>query len=68
VSTAASLQACVSLPNANYLELQYGEVDWRADVVSPPERFVDGQARVADRPGFGIELNDALIKTRALPL
>jgi len=68
VSTAASLQACVSLPNVNYLELQYGEVAWRADVVAPPERFVDGQARVADRPGFGIELNDALIKTRALPL
>jgi galactonate dehydratase len=68
VSSAASLQVCATLPNVNYLELQYGEVDWRADVVSPPERFVDGQARVTDRPGFGIELNDAVIKTRALPL
>jgi galactonate dehydratase len=68
VSTAATLQACAGLPNVNYLELQYGEIDWRADVVSPPERFVDGRLKVTDRPGLGIELNESVVRTRSLTI
>ena len=66
VSTAASAQVCTALPNVNYLELQYGEVDWRSNVVSPPERFVEGQMTVGDRPGFGVELNEAVVRDRSL--
>jgi galactonate dehydratase len=68
VSTAASAQVCAALPNVNYLELQYGEVPWRGEIVSPPERFVAGQLAVSDRPGLGIELNEAAIRAHALPL
>jgi galactonate dehydratase len=68
VSTAASAQVCVSLANANILELQYGEVDWRGEVLTPRERFVDGQITINDRPGLGIDLNDAAIKARSLAI
>ena len=68
VSTAASAQVCAALPNVNYLELQYGEADWRSDVIAPPERFINGQMTIGDRPGLGIGLNDAAIKARALPV
>jgi galactonate dehydratase len=68
VSTAASAQVCAALPNVNYLELQYGEVDWRSEIVTPAERFVDGQIAISDRPGLGVELNDAAIRRRSLPL
>ncbi len=68
VSTAASLQVCAGMKNANYLELQYGEVDWRSDVLMPSERFVGGTIEIPDRPGFGIRLNDEVIRSRALPL
>lgn len=68
VSTAASLQVCAGMKNVNYLELQYGEVGWRSDALVPAERFVDGTIQVPDRPGFGIALNEDVIKTRALPL
>jgi galactonate dehydratase len=68
VSTAASAQVCAALPNVNYLELQYGEVSWRGEVIAPAERFVDGQMMIGDRPGLGIELNDAAIKSRSLPI
>lgn len=68
VSTAASVHVCAGMKNVNYLELQYGEVSWRSDVVTPAERFVDGAINVPDRPGLGIALNDEVVRSRALPL
>jgi galactonate dehydratase len=68
VSTAASVQVCAGLDNFNFLELQYGEVDWRPDVLVPPERFVDGAIAVPDRPGLGIKLNERVIRARGLTL
>jgi galactonate dehydratase len=60
VSTAASVQVCAGMSNFRLLEMQWGEVDWRADLMSPPERFENGSIRVPDTPGFGVALNDAL--------
>jgi galactonate dehydratase len=68
VSTAASVHACAGMKNVNYLELQYGEVSWRPDALVPPERFADGFIQVPERPGFGVELNENLIRARSLPL
>ncbi|HEX4998726.1 MAG TPA: mandelate racemase/muconate lactonizing enzyme family protein [Terriglobia bacterium] len=66
VSTAASMQICAVLENFNYLELQWGETDWRGDVLDPPEVFTSGTIRVPDRPGFGVELNDRVIRNRLI--
>ena len=68
ISTAASVQVCAGMKNANYLELQYGEVDWRSDVLIPPERFTRGTIEIPDRPGFGVALNDEVIRAHELPL
>ncbi len=64
VSTAASAQICAVLENFKMLELQWGEVAWRGEVVDPPERFERGQLRVGARPGFGVELNDRVIRNK----
>jgi galactonate dehydratase len=66
VSTAASVQICAVLENFRLLELQWGEVDWRPDVLEPREIFTKGAIRVPDSPGFGVELNDRV--ARAHPL
>jgi len=62
VSTAASVQVCAVLKNFRLLEFQWGEVDWRGEVVQPGELFERGTIRVPDRSGFGIELNDAVVR------
>ena len=62
VATAASVQLCAGMPNFDVLEYQWGEVAWRGELVDPPERFQNGQIAVTDRPGLGIELNDALVR------
>jgi L-alanine-DL-glutamate epimerase-like enolase superfamily enzyme len=48
------------MPNFLILELGYGEVDWRSSLVTPPERFERGVMKLTDKPGLGIELNDAV--------
>ena len=50
------------LKNFRLLELQWGEVDWRHEVLQPHELFVKGTIAVPDRPGFGVELNDRVVK------
>jgi galactonate dehydratase len=66
VSTAASVQVCAVLSNFRLLEFQWGESEWRHDVVNPPERFVSGSIQVPDRPGFGIELNDRIVRAHLM--
>ena len=59
VGNAAAAQVCAAMPNFLVLELGYGEVPWRGELVNPPEAFERGGfLRVGNRPGFGIELNE----------
>lgn len=66
VSTAASAQVCAGMKNFRLLELQWGEVPWRGELVQPAETFQAGTYSVSMKPGFGIELNDRLAKEKAL--
>jgi len=66
VSTAASVQVCAGLKNFRLLELQWGEVPWRPEVLNPPERFTGGAIAVPDRPGFGVELDDTVVRARLM--
>ena len=66
VSTAASVQVCAGMRNFRILELQWGEVGWRSDLVVPPERFEKGSIMVPDRPGFGIRLNEKLAQAHPI--
>jgi galactonate dehydratase len=66
VSTAASIQVCAVLKNFRLLEFQWGEAAWRADILDPPERFENGTIRVTNRPGFGIELNEKVVRAHLM--
>lgn len=62
VSTAASIQICATIANFRILEMQWGEVPWRGDVLAPAERFVNGNIAVPTTPGFGVTLNEDVVK------
>ena len=66
VSTAASVHACAGMPNFRLLEVQWGEVDWRTDLVRPPEAFRNGALPVPDRSGFGVTLDETLLAAHRL--
>ena len=66
VAKAASIQVCAVLKNFRLLEFQWGEVEWRHDILNPPERFENGAIRVPERPGFGVDLNESILRAHLM--
>jgi galactonate dehydratase len=66
VCTMASVQVCAPMSNFRILEMQWGEVPWRGEVLDPPETFVNGEIAVPTTPGFGVTLNEEVVKKYAL--
>ena len=66
IATAHSVQVAAAMPNFEILELQWGEVDWRSEVLDPPEIFENGTIAVPSRPGLGVKLNDPVIRDRLM--
>ena len=62
VANIAAGHACVTLPNCEINEFAYAEVPWRGDLVDPPEAFDKGHLTLSARPGFGITLNENIIR------
>ena len=57
VASVASAHVCAVLPNFYILEYAWGEVAWRADLLTPAEPVVDGHLLVSHAPGLGYRLN-----------
>ncbi|HEV2066324.1 MAG TPA: enolase C-terminal domain-like protein, partial [Thermomicrobiales bacterium] len=54
VSTIASGHALAAVPEHRPLEVAWGEVPWRREVVDPSETIGAGVLRLPDGPGLGI--------------
>jgi len=66
VGNVAAAHVCAGLPNFQILEFSFGETDWRAELIDPPEEVLGGYMRVAGRPGLGIELNEKTARRYAV--
>ena len=62
VGNIAAGHACVTLPNCEINEFAYAEVPWRRDLVEPPETFEKGHLTLSVRPGFGVTLNEKIVR------
>ena len=62
VANVAAGHACVALPNCEINEFAYAEVPWRAELIVPPEHFDNGRLTIDEQPGFGIQLNDKIVR------
>lgn len=62
VGNIAASHLCVTLPNCEINEFAFAEVPWRADLTVPPESFEKGRLMVNERPGFGITLNEKIVR------
>ena len=65
-ATAATAQVISTAPNFYILEYAWGEVPWRAELLSPPERIEDGHLVVSDLPGLGHRLSDETVSAHAV--
>ena len=62
VSLLASGHATAALPDSLPLEHAVYEADWRAELLTPPERVEDGQLWLTDGAGLGAELDWDLVR------
>jgi galactonate dehydratase len=58
IATAACIHFALATPNFLIQEAIRSDVPWRDTVVTPP-RIVDGHALPYEKPGLGIEVNEA---------
>ena len=61
VANAATLQLAACTPNFHLLETMTVDVPWRKNISNEAIVFADGAMRIPDRPGLGIELDEAAI-------
>ena len=59
VANAATLQLAAVCPNFSVLEIMYSDVDYRKDITDERLVYRDGYMQISDRPGLGIEINEA---------
>lgn len=62
VGNIAAAHVAATLPNFTILEYAYGEVPWRAEIVTPAEDIAGGKATLSARRGFGLQLNDRALE------
>lgn len=58
IGNVAAAHVCAGMSNFLILELSYGEVPWRAELIDPPEQIEKGFLGLTTRPGFGIRLSE----------
>jgi galactonate dehydratase len=59
VANAMTLQLAAAVSNFSWLETMMTDVPWRGEVVREDVRLENGMMRIPDRPGLGVELNEA---------
>ena len=59
VANAAALQLAACCPNFRILEIMYSDVTWRSEVCDEQLVYSDGYITIPDRPGLGIEIDEA---------
>ena len=66
VSALANGHASAAMANFYRLEYAWGEVDWRTELLDPPELIEDGCLILSDRPGLGHTLNRRILTQHKL--
>ncbi len=62
VATVASGHVMSTVSNFMVLEYAWGEADWRADLLDPPEPIEDGYLVLSSEPGLGHRLRPSVLR------
>lgn len=62
VATRVSAELAATLPNLGHLEYAWGEVDFRATLLEPAERIVEGSLELPEAPGYGVALAEGVLQ------
>jgi L-alanine-DL-glutamate epimerase-like enolase superfamily enzyme len=67
LATFIGAQWCAAIPNARILEYDVDDVPWRDELVTALPEIADGELRIPTRPGWGVELNEDVLRKHPSP-
>ncbi len=62
IGNLAAAHVSATMRNFEILEFSFGETDWRAELIDPPEQLERGHLTVPELPGLGIALNEKTVR------
>jgi galactonate dehydratase len=62
LSTLMSAHLCAAIPNFRIMEIDIDDVPWKDDILTYAPEIEDGALKVPTGPGWGAELNEAVIR------
>lgn len=62
VANAATLQLAACIPNFHLLETMSNDVPWREEITNESVHFENGNMKIPDAPGLGIDINEEAVK------
>ncbi len=65
--TMVNAQLCAALPNVEILEIDLDDVPWKMDLLTDPFVIENGELIVPDRPGWGSDINEEVVRAHPLP-
>jgi galactonate dehydratase len=57
-----SANFCAAVPNFRIMEIDIDDVPWKDDLVTHPPVIRDGQFLIPDRPGWGTDINEEVVR------
>ncbi len=67
LATFIAAQWCAAIPNARILEIDVDDVPWRDELVTAVPEIADGELRVPDGPGWGVEVAEPVLRAHPWP-
>ena len=67
LATFIAAQWCAAIPNARILEFDVDDVPWRDELVTARPEIAGGELRVPAGPGWGVELDEAVLRDHPWP-
>ncbi len=67
LSTLMSAHLCACVPNVRIMEIDIDDVSWKDDLITEPLEIIDGYLQIPKRPGWGADLNEAVLAEHVWP-
>jgi L-alanine-DL-glutamate epimerase-like enolase superfamily enzyme len=67
LSTLMSAHLCACVPNVRIMEIDIDDVSWKNDLITEPLDIIDGYLQIPKRPGWGADLNEAVLAEHVWP-
>ena len=66
LGTLINAHLCAAIPNLEILEIDIDDVPWKGDLLTHPLQIEDGQLVVPDRPGWGADIVEDVVRAHPL--